>query len=330
MHVMGDNQNSNIQSDPRLAARHYAFKKAEKSLRRRRDLVGEQDMWAAHRALNEFNLNRLQPRTPTEDWIEQIDTDARFLKLEGRILDWEISQIKKLADAHPEDPKEFMMWFEALREIGPGQNHALFDYLAEEATLEQMKWFITQEIAGEAGFDDLTAMTQIKISERAKLEIARNYWDEMGRGRADGMHGPMLSKLATELALPTTNPDGIVAESLALGNILLGFAANRRHAYHSVGALGVVELTAPERAKKVYLGLKRLGVSSVGQRYYLLHSSLDVQHSLTWNKEVILPLISEKPEVKKCIAEGAMTRLQAGRRCFDRYALEFGLKLKDR
>jgi hypothetical protein len=26
-------------------------------------------------------------------------------------------------------------------------------------------------------------MTQVKVSDRAKLELARNYWDEMGRGR---------------------------------------------------------------------------------------------------------------------------------------------------
>jgi hypothetical protein len=46
----------------------------------------------------------------------------------------------------------------------------------------RLKWFLTQEAAGEAGFDDLVAMTQVKVSDRAKLELARNYWDEMGRG----------------------------------------------------------------------------------------------------------------------------------------------------
>ena len=50
----------------------------------------------------------------------------------------------------------------------------------------------TQEAAGEAGFDDLVAMTQVKLPTRAKLELARNYWDEMGRGNPKGMHGPML------------------------------------------------------------------------------------------------------------------------------------------
>ena len=39
---------------------------------------------------------------------------------------------------------------------------------------------------------------------------------------------------------------------------MTAFAATRRYAYHSIGALGVVELTAPTRVAKVAAGLKRL------------------------------------------------------------------------
>ena len=64
-----------------------------------------------------------------------------------------------------------------------------------------MCWFLNQEMAGEAGFDDLVALTQIKFPARAELEMAWNYWDEMGQGNAGGMHGPMLSRLGTALEL---------------------------------------------------------------------------------------------------------------------------------
>ena len=71
---------------------------------------------------------------------------------------------------------------------GPGQGDRLFDWLATAATLDDMKWFLTQEAAGEAGFDDLVAYSQIKVPvAQAKLELARNYWDEMGRGNEGGM-----------------------------------------------------------------------------------------------------------------------------------------------
>jgi hypothetical protein len=42
-----------------------------------------------------------------------------------------------------------------------GQGDALFPWLATSATVEQMRWFLLQEVAGEAGFEDLLAMTQV-------------------------------------------------------------------------------------------------------------------------------------------------------------------------
>ena len=86
----------------------------------------------------------------------------------------------------PDEVDDFIDWFEELKESGPGQNDPLFPWLAEAASHEDMLWFLTQEVAGEAGFDDLLAMTQVKMPVTAKLEMARNYWDEMGRGREVG------------------------------------------------------------------------------------------------------------------------------------------------
>jgi hypothetical protein len=36
----------------------------------------------------------------------------------------------------------------------------------------EISWFMEQEAAGEAGFDDLVAYTQVKLPARAKLELA--------------------------------------------------------------------------------------------------------------------------------------------------------------
>ncbi len=190
-----------------------------------------------------------------------------------------------------------------------------------------MKWFIAQEVAGEAGFEDLTALAQIKMPVRPKLEMARNYWDEMGRGKESGMHGPMLEQVAQEFNLNVENPYKIIPEAVALGNVMMGMAMNRDYAFHAAGALGAIELTAPGRAKRVYLGLKRLGISPVGQRYYLLHSALDIQHSIDWNREVIGPLVEQFPDCTQALAEGALMRLNAGARCFRRYEDHFGLQL---
>ena len=181
-------------------------------------------------------------------------------------------------------------------------------------------------MAGAAGFDDLVALTQVKLPERAKLELGRNYWDELGRGHAGGMHGPMLTRLAEHFALPTHQED-TVWEALALGNLMVGLAANRSYAYPALGALGVIELTAPDRAEYVNAGLKRLDVPAEARRYYALHATLDVKHSEAWNREVLYPLVAADPRLAQPLAEGALLRLRAGERCFRRYRRELGLSL---
>jgi hypothetical protein len=103
---------------------------------------------------------------------------------------------------------------------------------------------------------------------------------------------------------------------------MIALALNRHYAYQSIGALGVIEMTAPWRSAHVNAGLKRLGFGGVARRYYALHATLDVKHSLAWNREVIAPLVSAEPRAAFAIAEGALLRLRAGARCFERYRRE--------
>ncbi|MCC6888191.1 MAG: iron-containing redox enzyme family protein [Hyphomicrobiales bacterium] len=234
-----------------------------------------------------------------------------------------------LLDAVPGDADAFIRWFEELKHSGPGQNDPLFPWLAETASLDEMRWFLCQEVAGEAGFEDLLAMTQLKMPTRAKLEMARNFWDEMGRGSGKGMHGPMLARLAAHLDL-SPSPETVVPEALALGNTMIAFARHRRYAYHSVGALGVIELTAPTRAGHVDRGLRRLGVPADKRHYFAVHAVLDVKHSEAWNREALRPLVAEDPARARAIAEGAVIRLWHGARTFQRYRQHFGLHFMSR
>jgi hypothetical protein len=274
--------------------------------------------------LNYLNTLRLNPALPYSDWRNGIFEIAKLSIAEGRFLEERRHEIANRAATAPADPDDFLGWFEDLEESGPGQNDRLFPWLAEQCSMEQMKWFLTQEVSGEAGFEDLTALTQIKLQTQAKLELARNYWDEMGRGNPKAMHGPLLSALADHLGIKPL-PETTVTESLALANTMAGLAANRRYAYHSVGALGVIEMTAPARSAATSAGLKRLGVRAGDRHYFALHAVLDIKHSMAWNTEAIKPLIHGRPEVATAIAEGALMRLQCGARCFERYRTELGV-----
>lgn len=272
---------------------------------------------AFHQRLTRWNSRRLLPTPPSDNWVRDAEEDAGMVLTEGAWVERLRVEARPWLVDLPDTASEFVAWFEALQGRGPGENDPLFPWLAEAADLDQMRWFLLQEIAGEAGFEDLVAMAQVRMPDRPKLELARNYWDEMGRGSAAGMHGPMLARLANHLALHPVI-ESTVWPSLALGNLLVAFSTTRRYAFHALGALGVVELTAPWRAAHVAAGLKRLGVGSE-RKYYALHATLDVEHSRAWNDEVLVPLAQDRPDTIRSLAEGAVMRLLAGASCYDAY-----------
>ncbi len=270
------------------------------------------------RGLAHWNRERLSAGFPDADWQKTLDRDVRMMRLEGGFIEELRAEVAEEAAAVPTDVEGFIAWFEGLKDVGPGQGDPLFPWLAETASRDELRWFFEQEAAGEAGFDDLVAMTQIKLPVRPKLELARNYWDEMGRGNAKGMHGPMLDALVETMEVAPLI-ETTVWESLSLANAMTAMAAARRYAWHSVGALGVIELTAPGRSAMVAQGLRRIGLTDRERRYFDLHAVLDVKHSADWNREAIRPAIEEDPARATAMAEGALIRLHCGARCFDRY-----------
>jgi hypothetical protein len=274
---------------------------------------------ALHQRLAKSHVARLAPRLGEPDWELTLQEEVLCRKMERELVEGERAVIAPQVRRVPTDPDGFVAWFEGLKHDGPGQGDALFPWLAEKASFDAMCWFLRQELAGEAGFDDLVALSQLKLPAQPKLELASNYWDEMGQGHAGGMHGPLLAALGASLPRDEIEP---VWETLALGNLMVALATARSYAYQSIGALGVIELTAPGRAELVNAGLKRLHFDGAARRYYALHATLDIRHSQTWNREVLLPLVKADSRVAPLLAEGALMRLRAGARCFERYRAE--------
>lgn len=274
--------------------------------------------------LSRWNRNRLAPAFPEDFTSDRFDGDRKMLRLEFAFIEELRAEVSDQAAQAPTDPDGFIAWFEDLKQSGPGQHDRLFPWLAEDASRDDIRWFLSQEAAGEAGFDDLVALTQVKLPDRGKMELARNYWDEMGRGNIKGMHGPMLGQLVAILDLDIAI-EHTVWESLALANAMTAMASSRCYAWHSVGALGVIELTAPDRSAHTARALKRIGLSNSERRYFDLHAVLDIKHSRDWNDEAIHPMVSEDPRRATAMAEGALIRLKCGERCFERYRSHFGL-----
>ena len=164
-------------------------------------------------------------------------------------------------------------------------------------------------------------MPAFKPSSRWRA-ITGTRWDEVS-ARACTVRCwrdfPIISNLS-----PT--PETVVPEALALGNTMIALGKHRRYAFHSVGALGVIEMTAPTRAGYVNEGLKRLG--DTGQTTALFRCSCRPRREAfaAWNREVLRPLVDEDPRRAQAIGEGAIMRLWHGARTFARYRSEFNIR----
>ncbi len=273
----------------------------------------ERNLEPLHRRLAEFNRLRLVPELDAADWQQQLRQETELRIVEGHFIEAERARVRAVAQSAPTQPREFVVWFESLKELAAQENQRLLNWLATSANRGDLSWFLVQELAGAGALEDLLALTQVRLPRRARLELARDYWDEMGHGHASAMRCQLLEDLLHDLHADAT--ESPIWETLARDNLMLGLATNRRYAYQSVGALAAVDLFGAERAASVSAGLARLGFSDNAGDYFAVRAKMCVLRSHGWLQGAILPLVAEDARRASALAEGALLRLAADTRC---------------
>ncbi len=183
-----------------------------------------------------------------------------------------------------------------------------YTWLAKQASWQQVVDFLALEGGPDGGFDDLVAMCQIGLSGSAKLELAKNYWDEMGQGDAAGVHTTMHEQLAAAIAMPSIPRSQLPVEALeraALGGLL---ATNRWLQPEMVGALGLLELQAGPRCRLVLQAFDRLGAPAAAYPFYTEHADVDPIHGKDWMDKAIRPLAASSPGWGPRMVKGAWWR----------------------
>ncbi|HUR51435.1 MAG TPA: iron-containing redox enzyme family protein [Mycobacteriales bacterium] len=183
-----------------------------------------------------------------------------------------------------------------------------YRWLAEEASREQLDAFLALEGGPDAGFDDLVAICQVGMSGEAKLELGKNYWDEMGNGTLSEVHTQLHHDVCEALRLPVVPREELPVEALeraALNGLL---ATNRWLQPEMLGALGLTELQAGPRCRLVLKAFDRLGVSPEAYPFYEVHADVDPVHGKDWVEKVIMPTVAQHPAWGERILRGAVWR----------------------
>jgi hypothetical protein len=194
----------------------------------------------------------------------------------------------------------------------------LYDWVATEATADQLRWFLAAEGGPDGGFDDLVAICQVGLAGEPKLELAVNYWDEMGRGRAADVHTDLHRRLTAALDLAPAPRHELPVEALERSLLGSTLATNRWLQPEMVGALGLVELQAGPRCRRVATALRRVGAPADAVPFYQEHATADPRHGKDWLHRVIAPLAAD-PAWAAGIERGARWRVGVNR-AFHRWA----------
>ncbi|HVE63906.1 MAG TPA: iron-containing redox enzyme family protein [Mycobacteriales bacterium] len=195
---------------------------------------------------------------------------------------------------------------------------AAYEWVARDASYDELVQFLALEGGPDGGFDDLVAACQIGLAGEPKLEMARNYWDEMGNGAAERVHTVLHDDLVRAIDMPRVPRSAQPVEALeraALGGL---FAANHWLQPEMVGALGLIELQAGPRCRKVLAGLERTGAGSGAIPFYAEHAEVDPRHGQDWLVNAIAPLVRERPEWGSRMLRGAAWRSHVNAAFFER------------
>jgi hypothetical protein len=199
---------------------------------------------------------------------------------------------------------------------------AAYRWLAETADWPQAVDFLALEGGPDGGFDDLVAVCQVGLSGSAKLELGKNYWDEMGQGDPDAVHTVLHDRLVAALDLPHIPRERQPVEALERAALTGLLATNRWLQPELLGALGLLELQAGPRCRMVLKAFDRLGAPADAYPFYVEHADVDPIHGKDWVEKAIAPTVAKHPAWGPRIVKGAWWRASVNLAFFERVRVD--------
>lgn len=260
------------------------------------------------RFLNEHYLRLLSP--PSR--FRQVPDATECAAVAAAEAAWNRHEESRLElNRLPGSAASFAAWYGALHRRHREQVEPFFEHLAHRASAQELALYIGMEEQVDGRFDDVIALAQLGMSGRMKLVLAENYWDEMGHGHLEHMHTRLFAESAEHMRryLDGLEVAALVpAQAIANGNLLLMYALDRRRAARLLGALAILEHTAPYRFSRTVRGLRRLGMPESVIHYHALHIEVDAHHGKQLFEQVLQPLAARSPEALREICIGCLVR----------------------
>jgi hypothetical protein len=226
-------------------------------------------------------------------------------------------------DQIPKDPREFNRWLRSYCENHSLFEHPLLDYLKKNDLEDFRAYFY---------YGDMLDLPQVELYARSmiglpdespRIEISKNYWDEMGVGIQSQCHGIWAERFLDNLNLLDDDRDieqhffDIPEKCIEKFILAQYIALTRGNWLKVIGHLGATEIYDPKlNVTMIELG-RKFGFDDKTLEYFIQHIKVDAIHSRDWLNKVVKPIIEEDPEYRFEIARGAELNLTAMQRSFD-------------
>jgi Iron-containing redox enzyme len=258
--------------------------------------------------LNNFYIRELG--SPAD--YKNIPSEEEFAEIRKIENEWNAFEETRInITEFPKNWDQFKLWYENIYRLHHDEIKHFFSYISREASLEDLIFYIKMEDQVDGRFDDVISLAQLGMLGDMKLTLAENYWDEMGMGKLELMHTELFKKSAKIIKSLSNLADSEIhapPHALKNGNLLLMYALRRRYSPRLLGALTILEHTAPYRFQNTVSAMERLNIPHDAIYYHRIHVDIDENHGNQLFNRVLKPLIQTCPESIEEICKGCLIR----------------------
>ena len=275
-------------------------------------------IYVAHLALP-WEHEALNVHHPLFAWILRELQDAADSQDQRRIRD--------AVSVGPTTADEFCEFLhEYIRRHRSSEMHPLFPYLRDEASYAQLREFHYQETPLDIHFADILSLMMAGLPGPIRLELAANYWDEVGRGDLERTHRNLRLCLMRSYGISERiHLDAIetfVWEELALANLYFRSVLDRSALVQSFGIMLATEMAVPGRVEYQLEGCRRAGVPEEALAYLTEHVAVDGYHAMGWADQVVRPILRRRFDLAPTLMTGVSGRLELAAAVCDRMLSE--------
>jgi hypothetical protein len=277
------------------------------------DVVSDEDLQLTLWVLYELHYGGFDDVDDRWEWSPECLEVRRWLErdLEAHLRAVTADEVRAVVTGAEPVPERLFGLVEA------AESPPLARYLQRHATRGQMLEFLTHRSIYTLKEADPHSWAIPRLAGPAKVALVELQYDEYGAGRPARQHAAMFARTLEACGLDSgygTYIDTVPAVTLAVNNTMSMFGLHRRLRGATVGHLAAFEATSSLPARRVAMGLRRLGFPDPAPAYFEEHIEADAVHEQLAMRNICGRLVMESPDMLESVAFGAAACLYADNR----------------